>query len=365
MKIRNQALIVTLALSAIAQSQNTTTNSYTAKSLVSDISGVAPSTDTHLVNPWGLSKLASPTLSENEWWASDNGTGVSTLYDGSGTVVSGLVVTIPPASGTGAGSPTGTVGVGSNFAFATADGTISFWNSTTGNVAAGFVHSQQATTGCTECHTSAAKLKVNNSSKGASYSGLTVASNSIVNSGKATLYAANTNGGIEAYDASSFTPVTLPPGAFVDPNVPSNLMPCGIQAIGSTIYVTFAPTGSATGGAVDAFNAAGALQLRLESGSWFSQPFGVAKAPSNFGAFSGALLVGNTLNGTIMAFNPTTGNFVGLLHNSSGKAISAPGLWGISFGNGSTDSGPTNVLYFNAGVANYNHGVFGSITSND
>jgi uncharacterized protein (TIGR03118 family) len=350
------ALALTLALGAIAQNPATVTNSYTQKNLVSDIAGVGVSTDPRLANPWGLSRLASSTLSENEWWTSDNVTGVSTLYDASGAVVN-LVVTIPPAGGTGSGSPTGAVAVNSIFDFATADGTISTWNPTTGPTA--------PATGCAECHTTSATLKINNSGKGAAYSGLTAAASSTVNGGKATLYAANTAGGVEAYDAASFAPVTLPAGAFVDPNVPSSLTPCGIQAIGSKIFVTFAPAGAMTGGAVDAFTTDGTLVLRLESGSWFSQPFGIALAPASFGAFSGDLLVGNTLNGSIMAFNPSTGAFLGLLHNSSGKAIQIPGLWGISFGNGSTDSGPATTLYFNAGIRNFANGLFGAITSND
>src|SRR5213082_2518587 len=59
---------------------------------------------TNLVNPWGLSH--SPT---SPWWVSDNGTGVSTLYQGNGTSVP-LVVTIPPPrGGTGPSAPTGNV----------------------------------------------------------------------------------------------------------------------------------------------------------------------------------------------------------------------------------------------------------------
>ena len=355
---------LTFALGASAQNPATVANSYTAKPLVSDIPGVGVSTDKLLVNPWGLSKLVSPSFSEEQWWASDNGTGVSTLYSANGTKVNGFVVTVPPASGTGTGSPTGTVGYNQNFAFATADGTISLWKSTTGPPAASFVHSQ-ATAACAQCHTTNATIMVNNSSRGASYSGLTEAANAAVNQGKATLYAANTAGGVEAWDAASFAPVTLPQGAFVDANVPAQFVPCGIQAIGSVIVVTFAPAGSMTGGAADIFSAAGKLLLRLQSGSWFSQPFGVVLAPANFGAFSADLLVGNTLNGTIMAFDPKTGNFLGLLQNSGGTAIAVPGLWGISFGNGSTESGPTNTLYYNAGIGNYKFGLFGALTSND
>src|SRR5947209_20168798 len=48
---------------------------YKQTHLVSDIPGMAPVTDPHLVNPWGLSRSSG-----SPWWASENGTGVSTLY---------------------------------------------------------------------------------------------------------------------------------------------------------------------------------------------------------------------------------------------------------------------------------------------
>jgi hypothetical protein len=62
---------------------------YKQTNLVSDTSGVAPVTDPQLINPWGLSRSSS-----SPWWISDNGTGVSTLYNGAGAKQS-LVVTIP------------------------------------------------------------------------------------------------------------------------------------------------------------------------------------------------------------------------------------------------------------------------------
>src|SRR5437016_14267641 len=75
-------------------------NSYTQHNLVSDINGLADHTDPNLVNPWGIASSAS-----SPFWVSDNRTGVSTLYNSTGTPFA-LVVTIPPASG----SPSGTTG---------------------------------------------------------------------------------------------------------------------------------------------------------------------------------------------------------------------------------------------------------------
>src|SRR5260370_3047744 len=62
---------------------------YTQVNLVSNTSGVAPVTDPTLINPWGLSRSSS-----SPWWISDNGTGLSTLFNGAG-VKNSLIVTIP------------------------------------------------------------------------------------------------------------------------------------------------------------------------------------------------------------------------------------------------------------------------------
>src|ERR1700730_15373181 len=115
---------------------------YTQVNLVSNTSGVAPVTDPHLVNPWGLSRTSG-----SPWWISDNGTGLSTLYNGAGAI-NPLVVTIPKADPNSktfpAGTPTGTIanasptdfllaaGAPADFLFSTIDGTISGWNPNVG-----------------------------------------------------------------------------------------------------------------------------------------------------------------------------------------------------------------------------------------
>ncbi len=117
--------IVALSLPASAQKVNIT-------NLTSDITSAGAFQDANLLNPWGMS--ISPT---GPWWFSDNTSGLSTLYVASGQPQS-LVVTIPPASGSGLGSPSGTVynastsefkihGFATPFLFCTEDGTISGW----------------------------------------------------------------------------------------------------------------------------------------------------------------------------------------------------------------------------------------------
>ena len=73
--------------------------------LTTDATG-ASVVDPSLVNAWGLA--INPSSSGASFWVSAAGTGLATVYDASGAVQS-TIVTIPPASGTGLGSPTGQV----------------------------------------------------------------------------------------------------------------------------------------------------------------------------------------------------------------------------------------------------------------
>src|SRR5438309_3931401 len=102
MKLRILTVPVLIALTITTASAQ-----YIRTDLVSNQPGVAPTTDPHLVNGWGL--VALPT---SPYWVSDNGTGFSTLYTATGQQVQ-LFVTVPPAptepAGT-LGTPTGIVG---------------------------------------------------------------------------------------------------------------------------------------------------------------------------------------------------------------------------------------------------------------
>ncbi len=309
--------------------------------------------DPRLLNPWGLSRPASASLSENEWWTNDQASGFSTLYDADGSGVA-LYVTVPPAGATGTGSPTGIAYDSSNrqFAFATLDGTISVWNPKTKPMTLG--------SSCLLCHVTTATIMVNNSGLGASYQGLTIGTNATTK--KLAYYAANANGGVEAYDATTFSPLTLTSGAFTDSKIPSTYTPAGIQAFGEIVVVAYNAAAGGGTGYVDAFNSEGKLLLRLENGN-FNQPWGIALSPANFGTFSNMVLIGNTGSGLIGAYKIADGSFQGFLQNN-GENVVIPGLWGLAFGDGNTESGPTNVLYFNAGGESQTTGVFGAITAN-
>jgi uncharacterized protein (TIGR03118 family) len=77
------------------------------------------------------------------------------------------------------------------------------------------------------------------------------------------------------------------------------------------------------------------------------------------------LLVGNFGDGTINAYDSTTGAFIGALDDTNGNPISITGLWGLDFGNGAHSQG-SNSLFFTAGIAGpdnvEDHGLFGDLS---
>ncbi len=113
-------------------------------------------------------------------------------------------------------------------------------------------------------------------------------------------------------------------------------------------------------GYVTVYDMTGGMLMRLQSGPWMNVPWGMALAPPNFGKYSGMLLVGNAGNGTISAFDPETGKFKSLLEGTNGEFITIQGLHGIGFGKSGLAS-ETAVLYFAAGIAWREHGLFGTL----
>jgi len=342
-------VVATCALPALAQH-------YKQTNLVSDQSGVAAIQDMNLVNPWGLSRATG-----SPWWASDNGTGLATLYLGTGTPAS-LVVTIPTGdpNASSTGSPTGTVFNGSTgfalapgkpalFMFVTEDGTISGWNP-----------GVKPTTAVIEANTKSASV----------FKGAALATVDFPNGDSATyLYVADfRKGRIQVYD-SSFHHVTLMEEMFRDTRVPHGFAPFNVQNIGGDLYVTFAkqddqkhdPVEGAGLGYVNVYSPLGMFERRLQHGWWLNAPWGVAMAPGDFGIYSHDLLVGNFGSGMIDVFDPATGEFKGMLKDASNHPITIDGLWALSFGSGST-SGSATAMYFSAGPDGEQHGLFGTIT---
>src|SRR5262249_55833672 len=202
---------------------------------------------------------------------------------------------------------------------------------------------------------------------GAIYDGLAIGDAA----GAHFLYAADFhNGKIDVIDGQ-FNKVALGVngfGTFTDPNLPQGFAPFNIQNLGGKLFVTYAKQNAAAtsdvagpgNGFIDVFDTSGHLLQRLVSGGALNSPWGLALAPSNFGSFSNDLLVGNFGDGTINAYNPTTGAFVGQMLDDNGNAIQIGGLWGLQFGNG-VSSGPANTLFFSAGINSGRDGLFGSL----
>jgi uncharacterized protein (TIGR03118 family) len=90
-------------------------------------------------------------------------------------------------------------------------------------------------------------------------------------------------------------------------------------------------------------------------------PWGVAIAPPDFGALSGAVLVSNFGGaGKIATFNANTGAFIDYLRDDQEAVIGIAGIWALLFGNGES-LGDTNALYFAAGPEDEKDGLFGAL----
>ncbi len=325
--------------------------------LISATSAIAAGvTDPELVNPWGVSLSAT-----SPFGISDEGTGVTQLNNGAGQPVavaaanSSHIGVATPAGTTsnptgqvsnsaGAGTfnvSNGTATASAAFIFANLNGSISAWNP-------GVVAGQSV-------------VVVNNAASGAVYTGLAIAGTGT----SAMLYAANVHSGQVDVFNSSFQQQA----SFTDPHAPAGFVPFNVQTLNGMVFVTYAPQNAAgnfvrnaTGqGFVDEFNPNGTLVGRVANIGTLNDPWGLAIAPSTFGQFAGDLLVGNFGNGTIDAFNLATDTLAGTLDDANGNAITLPGLWALTVGNGASAGSPDS-LYFTAEIG-AGEGLFGDLTA--
>jgi uncharacterized protein (TIGR03118 family) len=333
-------------------------NHFKVTPLASDVPGLAPVTDSNLQNTWGLARSAT-----SPWWIANNATASTSVYTGSGARINvgGL-----PAQGV-PGEPTGTVFSGmpgsfkvgttaspttlekSNFIFDGEDGTISAWRG----------------------GSTAALVTVDMSSSGAVFKGLAISNGP---SGP-RLYATDFAKGaghsrVDVFDGS-WNPVNTP-GAFVDPRLPREYGPFGIQTIGDRVFVTYGKQqresdDEADGrglGIVDVYNLDGKFLRRVAEHGPLNAPWGLAWAPASFGSFGGDLLVGNFGDGHINAYEETrNGQFVlrGTLQAAKGGDLSIDGLWALEFGN-TGNNGSDGTLFFTAGINDEADGLFGTVT---
>jgi uncharacterized protein (TIGR03118 family) len=153
--------------------------------------------------------------------------------------------------------------------------------------------------------------------------------------------------------------------SFTDPSLPAGYAPFGIRNVGGKLFVTFAKVGAdgddepgVGNGFVDVFNGDGTLSMHFASNGRLNSPWGIAVAPSGFGPFAGAILIGNFGDGFIGAYNASTGAFIDMLHDANGAEIAIDGLWGLDFGPGAASTS----LYFAAGLNDETHGTIGILT---
>ncbi|HEY3202861.1 MAG TPA: TIGR03118 family protein [Thermoanaerobaculia bacterium] len=313
-------------------------NNYRVTILVASEEDEAPLQDTHLVNAWGIAASDS-----GPWWVADNATGFSTIYTGDGAKLGEVVVP---------GAPTGTVFNGGGsfqlapnspalFLFASEDGTFSAWNPSLGGSAV-----------------------VVFNDPGSIYKGMAIHGD--------VLYSTDfSECKVEAFQGNFFDGTFdefETAGEFEDDSIPAGFCPFGIQAIGNSIFVTYAKKAGEDDeagighGFVREFDTDGNLVAKVASHGLLNSPWGIAKAPQDFGKFSGCLLVGNFGDGKINGYCQNNGgewHHAGHLREGR-HSLAIDGLWGIGFGNGGV-AGPPNVLYFAAGPDDETEGYYGRV----
>jgi len=325
-----------LALGALPLSAAAAGSKYSQHNLVSDQAGQADTTDTELVNPWGVSHAGNNLPN----WVSDNGTDRSTVYsrtNGSKSLSVGV-----------AGAPTGTVSNSTGGFIVTKganSGSASFLFDTESGTILGWSQSVDANN---------AVVAVDNSAKGSAYKGLAIDAPS------KQLYAADfLKNQVQIYD-TNFKLV----GHFTDTALPKHFAPFNVTELNGKLYVAFAKrkkggideVDKKGLGYVDVFDTGGNLQQRLIANGNLDAPWGMTIAPSGFGQFANALLVGNFGNGKINAYDPNTGAYLGTLKGTNGKTLVIDGLWSV-------DAGPaTNQVTFTAGPDDEQHGLLGLLT---
>jgi len=333
-----------LVAAAMFMSVSAHADTYSWTNFQSDIPGVAQHVDPNLVNPWGMAVSGGGTI-----WVSDNGTGVSTLYGQDGTANS-LVVEIPrSARNKGTANPTGVVfnstssfpvtkngtSLPARFIFVSEDGVISGWNPTLDGT-----HAILAVDNGT-----------NNGINRAIYKGATLG----VANNHNFLYATDFHTGkVHTFD-ENFHQVN--PNGFVDPDLPAGYAPFGIRNFNGEIFVTYAKqdhrreddVACAGCGFVNVFDTSGNFLRHLVSNGNLNAPWGLALV-------EGELWVGNFGDGLINVYDPMTGAFIETLVRLDGTPLQFDGLWDmLPAQNG-------GGVFFTAGIADEEHGLFGIIT---
>ena len=160
---------------------------------------------------------------------------------------------------------------------------------------------------------------------------------------------------------------------FQTPASVGDFHPFNIASLGGHLFVAYAAFDAGSDEGQEQFHGAGlghvveyeedgVLVKDYRTKGMLNAPWGMAIAPATFGVWANDLLVANFGDGTIAAFDRTTGEFAGYLRDQDTKIISIEGIWGLTFGNG-VSLGDAGALYFTAGPDNEEDGLFGRLNA--
>lgn len=361
---RKFGMVAMLSTAALI-GQTPTLAQYLQLNLAGFQDGMGRYTDPRL-DGWGM--VQSP---EGLFCIADTATGIATFYNRSGKPLP-MTITIPAASGTGQGVPSGLVynptsdfviskngkSAPAKLIFSTLDGAICGWNPA--------VDRNNAVLMFSGSH--------------AGFPGLALGKNS---RGHNTLYAANwgSDPSFQNVEFDMFDGRFNPAGSFTDPAVGAEYgafapFPFGIDYEDGKLWVTYGMVLGVPltfGGVVDVFDGDGNLltpkhfAANAPGEGPLANPWAFVTAPSHFGKFSNALLIGNVEGpGFINAFEPNSGTFLGQLADPHGDPIAIAGLWDLIFPHDNHGDGKSNPLFFNAGpnaILDPGNGRFGVILS--
>jgi uncharacterized protein (TIGR03118 family) len=317
-----------------------------------------------LINPWGIA--IRPAGAGGHWWLGAAGTGKSIQYVGdvggtplfqdelkivaTGGPVSGVtfnhgtqfVITQPHANGP--------ITAATKFFFANLSGTITGWTERK-RADGGFDHPADSA------------VVVDRTAKGSSFIGVTVAPDA----GRMLAADFGAQPSVRIYDGA-FAEV----GALANPfrkNEPAAFEAFNVQTLGERIFAMYGrhvpPTTTPlpAEGRLAEFDSSGKLVAAWHGRGKLNYPWGIAKAPDDFGLYSGCVLVGNFGDGTIVAFHPKWRVAIDYVRDAGGKPVVNEALWGLQFGNGES-LGEANHMYFTAGVNKEKDGLFGKLEAN-
>ena len=331
--------------SALTDARIGTSLKVTQTNLVSDVPGLAVTTDPNAVNVWGISfNPAGPA------WVSNNGTG----NDRGAQRRWRRPPHRPPCPPRPTSRPTRVSAArppvrSSTRARPTSPATSSSSSPRTGPSPAGSLHR--------------AVLHLDNSATGAVYKGVAL--------GTSILYIADFHNDAIVVLDSTYKETTVA-GGFKHPALPKGYAPFNVFVDGTRVFVAYAKQDKEAhddakgygNGYIDLFDVDGNFESRLVSRGVLDSPWGMAIAPASFGTLAGQLLVGNTGNGFIHTYElgtdgygNTTATLTGFVADPYGKELFIDNLWGLAI----SPVPDQSRLYFSAGPESESHGLYGRL----